>query len=465
MRLLDVMTSPWAIAPAKLSEIREIYLAHMRGPRIEWKDMEARVLNSLVGNKRDSDKPYCVTDGVAVIDIMDVLTKNAGFFSYLFGASSMTQIGEAIKAALIDPAVNSILLHVDSPGGTVDGTQELAETVFSVRGKKPIIAYTDGMMTSASYWIGSSADKVYISGDTTEVGSIGTIFTHIDQSAWDEQMGDKYTHIVSGKYKDAASRHKPLSKEGRAYLQDQVDYLNGVFIDGVAKNRGVTSERALEMADGARIYIGKQAIDAGLVDGVSTYDQLMKKMTAGSAVRSVYFKSEKEGTMDINELKDKFPAVYQAILDQGKTEGMLAGAQAGKEAGIKEGREAGAAAERQRIVDVRAQFIPGHEALIESLVNDGKTTGPEAAMKVLAAEKEIRKTAADKIEKDAEAVNKLKHNATVEKPYDGKDFMALVDEYVEAHKCSKTDGIKAVMKANPKAHAAYIKKVNEGKEV
>jgi len=462
MKLLDVMTSPWAIAPAKLSEIREIYLAHMRGPRIEWKEMEARVLNSLM--KRKDEEPYCITDGVAVIDIMGVLAKSAGFFSYLFGASSMIQIGEAIKQALGDSAVNSILLRVDSPGGTVDGTQELAGIVYSVRGKKPIVTFTDGMMTSAAYWVGASADKVYISGDTTELGSIGTIYTHIDQSAWDEKMGDKYTHIVSGKYKDAASSHKPLSKEGREYLQEQVDYLNGVFIDGIAKSRGVTANKALEMADGARIYIGKQAIDAGLADGVSTYDQLLEKMTAGGAARSVYFKSEKEGTMDINELKEKFPAIYQAVLDQGKTEGMLAGTQAGKEAGMKEGREAGAAAERQRIAEVRAQLIPGHEALIESLANDGKTTGPEAAVKVLAAEKEIRKAAAAKIEQDAEAVNKLNQTASAE-TYSGKDFMALVDEYAEAHKCSKTDAIKAVMKANPKAHAAYLKAVNPGKEV
>lgn len=382
MKLLDILTSPWMIEPAKLTEICEIYFAHIRGPKIDWKGIEASIGYYAKDKERE---PYCVVDGVAVIPVKGTLQKGFSLFSFLFGGSSMHKIGEAVKAAADDFQVKSILLDIDSPGGTVDGTMELSELIYNARGKKPIVAFTDGTMTSAAYAIGSAADKVYISGDTTLVGSIGTVCTHIDQSKWDEMMGDKYTHITSGKYKTMASPHGPLSEEAYAYLQEQVDYTNNVFINTVARNRGVTPEKALSMSDGARIYIGKQAIDAGLVDGVSTFDQIISKMTAGSA-GNMFIKSEETETMNEQEIKEKFPQAYQAIFDAGKTEG-ASGLGQQIEAGRAEGLAAGAEAERKRILEVRAQLIPGHEAIIEECINDGKTTGPEAAVKVLAAEK------------------------------------------------------------------------------
>jgi signal peptide peptidase SppA len=374
MKILDVMNSAWAICPEKMAEIRNIYQAHMRGPKIDWKDMEARVGISM------TEKPpeqYQNMNGVAVIPVKGVLTKRMSFFSFLFGGSSMKQIGLAFQAALDDTAVKSILLDIDSPGGTVDGTEELAEQIFQARGQKPISAFTDGMMASGAYWIGSAADKLYISGDTVMVGSVGVVATHIDQSKADEQMGEKWTDITAGKYKRIASAHAPLSEDGRAYIQESVDYLYSNFINTVARNRGVSEESALSMANG-KIFIGKQAVEAGLVDGVEAFSDLVNKLIA-----------KEESIVDLNELKTKHPDVYAAALAEGKTAGIAEGETVGKSAGIEEGKSIGATAERQRIIDVRAQLIPGHEALIESLVADGKTSGPEAAMRIVQAEKVV----------------------------------------------------------------------------
>jgi signal peptide peptidase SppA len=384
MKILDVLTSAWSIRPEKMAEIRNIYHAHLRGPKIDWKDMQAAV--GLPIDPRENEKSYQYMKGV--------LTKGLSFFSFLFGGASMKQIAIAFQAALDDPLVKSILLDVDSPGGTVDGTEELAEAIFQARGQKPIIAYSDGMMASGAYWIASAADKIYISGDTVMVGSIGVVATHVDQSKQDEAYGEKWTEITAGRYKRIASGHRPLTEEGASYIQDQVDYLYSKFVDTVARNRDANHESALAMADG-KIFLGWQAVTIGLVDGVEAFSDLINsKLEAGApAVHQISNETE-ETIMNIEELKTKHPDVYTVAVAEGeakgKTDGIAEGSTAGKAAGIEEGKALGAAAERQRIADVRAQLIPGHEVLIDQLVADGKTTGPEAAVKILAAEKTVR---------------------------------------------------------------------------
>ena len=131
-------------------------------------------------------------------------------------------------------------------------------------------------MASAAYYIGAAAHEVYISGDMPLIGSIGVVATHVDRSKFEEKIGLKTTEVYAGKYKRIASAYKPLSKDGKASIQDQVDYVYSIFVDDVAKYRGVSADAVLDnMADG-KIFIGKQAIQAGLVDGVSTFDQLIK---------------------------------------------------------------------------------------------------------------------------------------------------------------------------------------------
>ncbi|MBA7559405.1 hypothetical protein ES708_01019 [subsurface metagenome] len=273
MKLLDIMTAPWMIAPERLAEIRAIYQTHMRGDKIDIKAIESQ-LAIAIGEKKERGQ-YDIQNGAAIIPLKGIVSKGSSFFSFFFTLASTSDIALMIKDALVNREVESILLDIDSPGGTVDGTQELAELIYASRGEKPIVAYTDGMMASAAYYIGAAADKIYISGDMPEIGSIGVVMTHLDYSKSDEMYGYKETDIFAGKYKRIATGNRPLSKEGKAYLQDQVDYVYSIFVNDIAKYRGVSIDDVLEnMADG-KIFIGKQALDAGLVDGVSTFDQLI----------------------------------------------------------------------------------------------------------------------------------------------------------------------------------------------
>jgi signal peptide peptidase SppA len=279
MNVIEILNAPWAIIPEKLSEIQEIYRVRMERIEIDLAAIEAQIGKPL-DNKR---KPYSVDGGTAIIPVEGVIAKKMNLFTKVSGGVSTEILGDDFAAAMNDPEVHSILLAIDSPGGQVDGTQALADQVFAARGIKPIVAVGDGMMASAAYWVGSAADEVYTSGDTTAVGSIGVVAKHTDYSQREHAEGIKVTEITAGKYKRLASEHEPLSKEGRQSIQEQVDHLYSVFVDNVARHRGVDSQTvANSMADG-RIFLGKHAVHAGLVDGVSTKEAIVARLNRDHA--------------------------------------------------------------------------------------------------------------------------------------------------------------------------------------
>ena len=273
MKLLDIMNSPWAITEEKLAVIKAIYLRHVQG---ESADLDA--LEAQLGKPLDHEqKGYQCINGVAVICLEGPIAKKMSFMTQISGGTSTQILQDQIHQAVEDPAVKSILLYIDSPGGTVDGTQDLSTTVREARSKKPVCALADGAMYSAAYWIGSAADRVYLANETTGAGSIGVVQMHIDQSEADKMDGVKYTEITAGKYKRMASNHEPLSKEGRAYIQAHLDEVYSVFVRDVAKNRGVTEDQVLAMAEG-QTFIGQSAIDIGLADGFKSIDELIHEM-------------------------------------------------------------------------------------------------------------------------------------------------------------------------------------------
>lgn len=275
MNVLDILNSPWAITPDKLAEICAIYAAHRDGEKTDLAAVEAAIGKSLGPG---GAKPYDVQNGVAVVPLEGVLAKRMSLFSSISGGQSYQSFQQELQQALDDPDVKAIILSIDSPGGTVDGVQAAADAVYAARDVKPIYAFVDGQMCSAAYLIGSSASQAYIGSDFDVVGSIGVVTQHIDTSAAEYMRGVKVTDITAGKYKRIASQHAPLSPEGRSAIQDQLDHMYSVFVDAVARNRGVNVDTVLSrMADG-RIFTGQKAIDAGLVDGKMTLTGLMQKM-------------------------------------------------------------------------------------------------------------------------------------------------------------------------------------------
>jgi signal peptide peptidase SppA len=390
VKLIDLITAPWAIQPEKLTEILAIYGTHVRGDEVDIQAIEARLGRPLASEQQD----YEVRDGgVAVLSIDGVIAPKANLFTQISGGASAQLLQRQVESAIADPRVKALVLAIDSPGGSVFGAPELAAAVHGMSKDKPIVAVSDGTIASAAYWIGSAANALFISGPTVHAGSIGVVMTH----KYDPRATNT-TEITAGKYKRIASDVAPLTAEGRAHLQERVDHIYSVFVDAVAQHRGVGAEQVLaHMADG-RVFVGQQALDVGLVDGFASIDDLVAQLAAdpGAYAKRRRAKpmakpssktvatvpaasvpqppSQGELTMDRKTLETEHTALFAELRDHFRTEG--------------------AAAERERIQAVENACLPGHEKLIASLKFDGKTGGGEAALAVMAAERQLRTQAA-----------------------------------------------------------------------
>jgi signal peptide peptidase SppA len=408
MRLIDIVNAPWAITTDMLSEIQGIYSRHVRGEKINLANIEAAIGKPL----DNSAKGYVIQEGVALLPVDGVIAKRMNLFSKISGGTSTELVGQEFDKAMADPAVKAIILLVDSPGGTVDGTPELAAKIYGARNNgKQIIAFTDGMMASAAYWIGSACHEAYCSSEVSVIGSIGVVTSHVDVSGAEAKEGIKTTEIYAGKYKRIASQYGPLTKEGKAVIQEQLDHVYSVFVEDVAKHRGRTIDQVLEaMADG-RIFQGSQAVSAGLVDGVSTLAdciaalQNTQQQTGLTPYRlaGVASANQKENHAMSNPT---IPAATQAGAPDcnscqcGDCTKKPAGEKA-YSAALAAAKIEGAAAERDRIAAVRGTLIPGHEALIETMAFDGVSSAADAALAIIGAEKQLRIGALSAIEDEA----------------------------------------------------------------
>jgi signal peptide peptidase SppA len=147
-----------------------------------------------------------------------------------------------LRQAIDDPRVQSIVLNVNSPGGSIFGIDELAGEIFKARGEKRIVAIANSLMASAAYWIGSAADELVVT-PSGEIGSIGVIGTHMDRSRSLEKEGIKMTLISAGEFKAEDSSYAPLSDEARAAMKARLDSYYGMFVETGARSRGITPAR------------------------------------------------------------------------------------------------------------------------------------------------------------------------------------------------------------------------------
>ena len=410
MKLFDLITAPWMITPGKLTEMVAVYETHLRGEKINIEAIEA----TLGGPLQRREQGYEVVNGTAIIPIEGVIARRMNLLQQVSGGVSTELLARDVRAALEDDSAEKILLEIDSPGGDVSGIFEAANLIYDGRGNKPIDAICVGEMCSAGYLLGAAAGKIHISGETDIVGSIGVICKHINKAEANKKAGHEITEITSGTYKAISSPNKPLSAEGKQDLQEKADYIYTLFVEHVAKFRGVSVEGVLEgMADG-KIFIGKQAIEAGLVDGVSNMDDLIASKPAGVAgSRRVISASGDDTGMTAQTTKGKgkeksmnlvkFKAEHADLFAQIETdarEGFVS--QADVTAQLATAKEAGGKEERERIQAVQGQSMAGHEKLIGTLMFDGKTSGPEAAVAVLGAEKTLRNEAAANFKGDGD---------------------------------------------------------------
>jgi|694.fasta_scaffold07757_8 signal peptide peptidase SppA len=270
--ILSLLSTPWACLPEHHEMVYGLAEAWARGERADLEALKAG------GKLPGPSQGYEVRDGVAIIPLMGTLSPRVNLTTEVSGGTSSELLARDIRMAADDPQVAGIILQVDSPGGAVAGTQAAASAVMAARRTKPVVTLGEGTIASGAYWIGSAGDQLFLSSATDMAGSIGVRMIHRDMSRAEEAAGIKTTEIVAGKWKSLGSEHGPLTESGQKALQDRVDAIYRVFVGDVANQRGRSTEQVLsDMADG-RVFVGQEAIDAGLADGFASIDELVQEV-------------------------------------------------------------------------------------------------------------------------------------------------------------------------------------------
>jgi len=293
--------SAWAITPDWLDKINSIV-----GRKVHGVELNAEIMSDM-----EYSHATQIVGGKALIPVIGPIFKKANLMTQFSGATSLELAGRDFKRALDNDAVEEIILKIDSPGGTVDGTKEFVNLVLASRGRKPITAYIDGQGTSAAYWIAVAADKIIASSETAMVGSVGVISAHYDYSKYDEEVGVKRTYIYKGKFKGIANDASPLSKDGKEHIQERIDGLYGIFVEGVAEGLGITVKEALSRTGESKVFNGKEALDRGLINEIKSLDDIMGKKEA--QIKNKKEVKKEVHKMTLEELKAEQPGLVQLI--------------------------------------------------------------------------------------------------------------------------------------------------------
>lgn len=391
MRAIDLVTGhPWLITGESLQQIAALV---ERSSTMDMEGLEA--LATRRSQRLEDAENTRFRDGTAVIPVAGPIVRRANFFMRISGATSTDLLALDLQTAIDNPEVQSILLDIDSPGGAAQGIHELAEIIYEARGVKPIVAYSGGQMASAAYWIGSAADQIVVDR-TASVGSIGAVMGITDTKGRDAKAGVRQIEIVSSQSPD--KRLDVDSDEGRAKVQKIVDDLGGVFVEVVARNRGVDVETVLSDFGRGGLMLGQPAVDAGLVDRLGSFESVLAELQAAHKPidRRVFFMATNVSKTGVKPGTARGPIAVstteqlRAALNDGHTAEeitieaidvsaieaaaaatALEGVQATHDAALVNARNEATQAERRRVTELQAITVKGFEEVVAKAITEG----------------------------------------------------------------------------------------------
>ncbi len=203
-------------------------------------------------------------DAIAVIYVEGAIQGGEGGGLFSSDGAYSDKIIRWIGRAQQDPSVRAVVLRVDSPGGGVTASDEVYNALVKLQAVKPIVASFGSLAASGGYYISAPVNTIF-ANETSLTGSIGVITVVPNAQGLMEKLGVEVYTITSGDHKDDTSGLKPLSDSARGILQSIVDESYQRFVTIVSEGRGISEAAVRELGDG-RIYTGRQALEAGLVD-------------------------------------------------------------------------------------------------------------------------------------------------------------------------------------------------------
>lgn len=364
------------------------------------------------GQPLTSESPVRVRDGVAVIEITGPLFRYANVFTAISGATSLEEASRQLGTALADDAIKAIALHVNSPGGQVDGTSEFARLVVAGRKIKPIVPFVSQAL-SAGYWIASAGGPV-VTSDTGMLGSIGVRMALFRGKKSD----DTRVEFISSQ--SPRKNIDPDTDQGARDAQALVDSLATVFVETVAENRGTDVETVLRDFGQGGVFVGAEAVEAGLADSVGTLEEVIQALaSAGSDQPSLFTAVLGGASPPLEEsMKDNEqgaaaePTPTKAEQPTPVTAEGLAQSHPEVHASI---REAGAQAERERILGVEtlAAAHPGHDELVAKAKDEGWSV-EKTALTLARAERDAKAAALSDRKADEDALDAPEASSGIE---------------------------------------------------
>lgn len=272
-----VESQPWAVDQRRGLALLERLAARATGDKVEAPSAAQPEHRAARGDRRSTTKSG---GAIAVLPLYGVIAQRMDMMMAYCGGTSAERFADEFDAAMKDPDVSAIVIDCDSPGGSVQGTPELAKRIYDARGKgKKLIAVSNSCMASAAYWVCSACDEV-VASPSAETGSIGVYTVHVDQSGMNEKLGLEYTLIKAGEHKAEGNPWEPLSADAEAFIQSQVDEMYGAFVGAVAKHRGIKVSEVNENFGQGRCFTSKQALAVGMIDRIATLEDVLKKLGA-----------------------------------------------------------------------------------------------------------------------------------------------------------------------------------------
>jgi signal peptide peptidase SppA len=267
---------PWAITPTMLPIV-----ARVLGQRLASET--PLDLSAFTGSR--PTPATTAPGGVALIPLHGVIAPRMNLLSDISGGTTFEAASTALAQAVANPNVSTIVLDIDSPGGSVTGATEFAQRLRQARAIKPIVAVANFQMCSAAYWVGSCATEV-VASPSSQLGSIGVYTIHEDLSAALEQLGVKLTYISAGKFKVEGMSGQPLTDSAKARVQAQVDDAFNRFVGDVAAGRRTTAAAIRGGYGQGAVVSAEEAQTLGMIDRLATLEETIARVLPTSRATS-----------------------------------------------------------------------------------------------------------------------------------------------------------------------------------
>lgn len=420
---IDQFLGVWSMYPPALSAFKT--LAEQINVNVHLSNSPHAPIATLHG---DDIRSATDRDGIARINLHGTLLKHSSSFS---ANTSTVETRRLVRAAKNDPDVSGVLFHVDSPGGTVAGTDDLASDIRALQAVKPTVAFIEDLGASAAYWLAAQAGTVF-SNSQAIIGSIGVLTVVHDLSRLAEAENITVHVIKAGEMKGAGVPGTEITESQIAEWQKLIDAFYGDFISAVTEGRNLPRARVTELADG-RVHVGQAAADLGLTDGVRSLDEAMAELVALTKRGA---SSKGKPKMSEDHVED--------VAAQAATTSELKTAMPNADPGfLFEQVDSGAT-----LAQARESYADAREA---------KLSEGEAALE------EAKKTAEKEADKPLKVPGQKPLGDGGEADVDESSFDELVADMMEAHDCDRRVASRYVLKSFSKdEREAYLESLPAG---